>query len=85
VVVDGVLIDNYVASQDLNECVDALIKKGSKHVQPEGLLLQGNFSSSKRLQLGKRKSPSQSSKYGRTYNPMQFEPGPKVIYYHKMI
>jgi hypothetical protein len=31
VVIDGVLVENYVASQDLNECVDALLKKGIKH------------------------------------------------------
>ena len=29
--IDGVLVENYVASQDLNECVDALLKKGIKH------------------------------------------------------
>lgn len=31
VMIDGVLVENYVASQDLNECVDALLKKGIKH------------------------------------------------------
>ena len=29
--IDGVLVEDYVASQDLNECVDALLKKGIKH------------------------------------------------------
>jgi hypothetical protein len=31
VVIDGVVIQDYVASQDLNECVEALLTKGSKH------------------------------------------------------
>lgn len=30
VIVDGVKISNYVASQDLNECVVDLLKKGQK-------------------------------------------------------
>lgn len=29
--IDGVMVEDYVASQDLNECVDALLKKGIKH------------------------------------------------------
>lgn len=66
VYIDGVLIDDYVASQDLNECVEALIKKGSKHMQPEGQLIQEmalNKNGVKgRLQIGKKKSTSQSRK-----------------------
>lgn len=32
VIVDGVKISNYVASQDLNECVIDLLKKGQKQL-----------------------------------------------------
>ena len=41
--IDGELVDNYVASQNLNECVDALVKKGSKHIQLEGQLLSAKL------------------------------------------